>query len=66
VAETGALSVWERPTRVILAGLTLGGAWVVHGLGWAVPVVVAGSAAGAVLGAVAVVQLGLGLRRALA
>jgi CDP-diacylglycerol--glycerol-3-phosphate 3-phosphatidyltransferase len=66
VAETGALSVWERPTRVILAGLTLAGAWVVEGLGWAVPVVVAGCTAGAVLGAVAVVQLGIGLRRALA
>ena len=32
-AETGALSVWERPTRVILTGLTLGGAGVVAGLG---------------------------------
>ena len=28
VGETGALSVWERPTRVILAGLTLAGAGV--------------------------------------
>src|SRR4051812_842109 len=26
VRETGALSVWERPTRVILTGFTLGGA----------------------------------------
>ena len=33
VRETGALSVWERPTRVILAGLTLVGAGVVAGLG---------------------------------
>ena len=65
VTETGALSVWERPTRVILTGLTLGGAWVVAGIGWAGPVVVAGCAAGAVLGAVAVVQLGIGLRRLL-
>jgi CDP-diacylglycerol--glycerol-3-phosphate 3-phosphatidyltransferase len=50
---------------VILAGLTLGGAWVVEGLGWAVPVVVMGSAAGVALGAVAVTQLGITLRRAL-
>jgi CDP-diacylglycerol--glycerol-3-phosphate 3-phosphatidyltransferase len=65
VAETGALSVWERPTRVILTGLTLGGAWVVTGLGWAVPVVVAGTAVGVVLGVIAVVQLGIGLGRLL-
>jgi phosphatidylglycerophosphate synthase len=65
VTETGALSVWERPTRVILTGLTLAGAGVVTGLGWAVPVVVAGCAAGAVLGVVAVIQLGIGLRRLL-
>jgi CDP-diacylglycerol--glycerol-3-phosphate 3-phosphatidyltransferase len=65
VVETGALSVWERPTRVILAGLTLGGASVVSGLGWAGPVVVAGCAAGVALGAVAVIQLGIGLRRLL-
>jgi phosphatidylglycerophosphate synthase len=65
VAETGALSVWERPTRVILAGLTLGGAWVVSGLGWTATVIAAGTAAGVVLGAVAVIQLGIGLRRLL-
>jgi phosphatidylglycerophosphate synthase len=65
VSETGALSVWERPTRVILAGLTLGGAWVVSGLGWTGQVVVAGTIGGVVLGAVAVVQLGMGLRRLL-
>ena len=33
VSETGALSVWERPTRVILTGLTLSGAGVVAALG---------------------------------
>ena len=33
VAETGALSVWERPTRVILTGLTLTGAGVLGGRG---------------------------------
>ena len=65
VTEIGTLSVWERPTRVILAGLTLVGAWVVSGLGWAGPVVVAGCAAGVALGVVAVVQLGIGLRRLL-
>jgi len=65
VTETGALSVWERPTRVILTGLTLGGAWVVSGLGWTAPVIVAGTIGGVVLGAVAVVQLGIGLRRLL-
>jgi phosphatidylglycerophosphate synthase len=66
VSETGALSVWERPTRVILTGLTLSGAGVLAGLGVADLVVTAGTAAGAVLGAVAVVQLGLSLRRMLA
>jgi len=65
VAETGALSVWERPTRVILACLTLGGAWVVSGLGWTAAVITAGTAAGVVLGTVAVIQLGIGLRRLL-
>jgi CDP-diacylglycerol--glycerol-3-phosphate 3-phosphatidyltransferase len=66
VSETGALSVWERPTRVILTGLTLSGAGVVAALGVTDVVVTAGTAAGAVLGAVAVVQLGLSLRRMLA
>ena len=66
VSETGALSVWERPTRVILTGLTLSGAGVVAGLGVEDVVVTAGTAAGAVLGAVAVVQLGVSLRRMLA
>jgi CDP-diacylglycerol--glycerol-3-phosphate 3-phosphatidyltransferase len=68
VAETGPLSVWERPTRVILTGLTLGGAGVVSALalGAADLVVTAGTAAGAVLGAVGVAQLGVSLRRMLA
>ena len=66
VSETGALSVWERPTRVILTGLTLSGAGVVAALGVVDPVVTAGTAAGALLGAVAVVQLGVSLRRMLA
>ena len=66
VSETGALSVWERPTRVILTGLTLSGAGVLAGLGNEDLVVTTGTAAGAVLGAVAVVQLGVSLRRMLA
>jgi phosphatidylglycerophosphate synthase len=66
VRETGALSVWERPTRVIMTGLTLGGAGVISGLGAADLVVTVGTAAGALLGAVGVVQLGVSLRRMLA
>ena len=62
LAETGALTVWERPTRVILTGLTTVGAGVLSGLGAADLVVTAGTAAGALLGAVGVVQLGFSLR----
>jgi CDP-diacylglycerol--glycerol-3-phosphate 3-phosphatidyltransferase len=68
VAETGALSVWERPTRVAMTGMTLCGAGLLAALGARRPVavvVVAGAAAGVLLGAFAVVQLGLALRRAL-
>jgi phosphatidylglycerophosphate synthase len=65
VAETGLLSVWERPTRVAMTGMTLGGAGVVAGLDAVDPVVTAGAAVGAALGAVAVVQLGFSLRRML-
>jgi phosphatidylglycerophosphate synthase len=64
VAETGALSVWERPTRVALTGMTLGGAGVVGDA--AVLVVTLGAAAGVGLGAVGVAQLGLSLRQMLA
>ncbi|HEY0125784.1 MAG TPA: CDP-alcohol phosphatidyltransferase family protein [Blastococcus sp.] len=66
VAETGLLSVWERPTRVAMTGMTLGGAGVVAGLDAVEPVVTAGAAVGTALGAVAVVQLGFSLRRMLA
>jgi CDP-diacylglycerol--glycerol-3-phosphate 3-phosphatidyltransferase len=66
VSETGLLSVWERPTRVAMTGMTLGGAGVVAGLDAAELVVTAGAAVGAGLGAVAVVQLGISLRRMLA
>jgi phosphatidylglycerophosphate synthase len=67
VAETGALSVWERPTRVAMTGMTLGGAGVVSGVaGATATVVTAGAAVGAVLGLVGLVQLGLSLRRLLA
>ena len=65
VAETGTLSVWERPTRVILTGLTLLGAGVLSGVGTAGSVVTGGTTAGVALGAIGVVQLGVSLRRML-
>ncbi|MCA0143608.1 CDP-alcohol phosphatidyltransferase family protein [Blastococcus sp. LR1] len=63
VRRTGPISVWERPTRVAMTGLTLGGAGVVSGLDLAdldpVRVVVtAGAAVGVLLGAVGTAQLG--------
>jgi CDP-diacylglycerol--glycerol-3-phosphate 3-phosphatidyltransferase len=65
VAETGALSVWERPSRVALTGFTLAGTGVLTATGGAWIVVTAGAAAGCLLGAVGVVQLGVSLGRAL-
>ncbi len=65
VDETGAISVWERPTRVAMTGMTLGGAGVVSALGAAGLVVTAGAAVGTLLGLVGTAQLGLQLRRAL-
>jgi phosphatidylglycerophosphate synthase len=65
-AETGALSVWERPTRVAMTGMTLGGAGVVSGLDLDAPAVTAGTAVGVLLGVVGVAQLGVSLRRMLA
>jgi CDP-diacylglycerol--glycerol-3-phosphate 3-phosphatidyltransferase len=65
VTETGALSVWERPTRVAMTGMTLGGAGVVSAFGWAAAVVTAGAAVGVLLGVVGVAQLGVSLRRML-
>jgi CDP-diacylglycerol--glycerol-3-phosphate 3-phosphatidyltransferase len=65
VTATGALSVWERPTRVLLAGLTLTGAGVLSAVGAQDAVVTSGAAVGAALGAVGVVQLGFSLRRML-
>lgn len=65
VDETGAISVWERPTRVAMTGMTLGGAGVVSAWGAAGLVVIAGAAVGTVLGLVGTAQLGLQLRRAL-
>lgn len=65
VGETGALSVWERPTRVIVTGMTLLGAGVLATFDVGGPIVVAGTVVGVVLGAVAVVQLGVSLRRLL-
>ncbi|HEV7871662.1 MAG TPA: CDP-alcohol phosphatidyltransferase family protein [Modestobacter sp.] len=66
VSETGAISVWERPTRVAMAALGLGGAGVVASLGYAVEVVTAATAVGCLLGVVGTAQLGVQLRRALA
>ncbi|MBB3082112.1 CDP-alcohol phosphatidyltransferase family protein [Geodermatophilus sabuli] len=66
VSETGAVSVWERPTRVAMTGFTLGGAGVLAGLDLAAEVVTAGTAVGCLLGVVGVAQLGTALRRALA
>jgi phosphatidylglycerophosphate synthase len=68
VTETGAISVWERPTRVALAGCTIGGAGVLAaaGLADAVPwVLTCGAAVGCLLGVVGTAQLGVQLRRAL-
>jgi phosphatidylglycerophosphate synthase len=65
VQETGALSVWERPTRVIMTGLTLAGAGVVAGLDAADAVVTSGAAVGSLMGILAVAQLGRSLRRML-
>ena len=62
IDRTGPISVWERPTRVAMAGMTLGGAGVVSGVGWAGAVVTTGAAVGAVLGLVGTVQLGWWLR----
>lgn len=71
VDRTGPISLWERPTRVVMAALTLGGAGVVSGLEVRgvegdVLTVTSGAAAGALLGAVATVQLGWWLRSELA
>jgi CDP-diacylglycerol--glycerol-3-phosphate 3-phosphatidyltransferase len=65
VRDTGPISVWERPTRVVMTGLTLGGAGVLAGLDLTAPVVTTGTAVGVLLGALGVVQLGLWLRRAM-
>ena len=67
VAETGDISVWERPTRVAMTGMTLVGAGVVAGggAGLVAGVVTGGTVAGALLGVVAVAQLGRAIRRAL-
>ncbi len=74
VSETGAISVWERPTRVAMAGFTVGGAGIVAATGLdalagvadgPAVVVTAGAAVGSVLGLVGTVQLGFSLRRAL-
>ena len=63
VRETGAISVWERPTRVAMTGCTLVGAGVLAD--YSEEIVTAGAAVGVLLGGVGVVQLGVWLRRAL-
>ncbi|UOY03979.1 CDP-alcohol phosphatidyltransferase family protein [Blastococcus sp. PRF04-17] len=65
VSETGALSVWERPTRVAMTGMTLGGAGVVSSAGWAAEAVTAGAAVGVLLGVIGVAQLAVSLGRKL-
>jgi CDP-diacylglycerol--glycerol-3-phosphate 3-phosphatidyltransferase len=65
VRETGALSVWERPTRVAMAGFTLGGAGVVSALDVVPLVVTAGTAAGVLLGVAGFAQLAVQFRAAL-
>ncbi|MGY1841735.1 MULTISPECIES: CDP-alcohol phosphatidyltransferase family protein [unclassified Modestobacter] len=75
VSETGAISVWERPTRVAMSGMTLGGAGVVAAVvspalvspALVSPAVVVGigTGVGCLLGAVGTGQLGVQLRRAL-
>jgi CDP-diacylglycerol--glycerol-3-phosphate 3-phosphatidyltransferase len=63
VDRTGPISVWERPTRVAMTGMTLGGAGV---LPFAADLVVsAGTGVGAALGVAGTVQLGLWFRRVL-
>src|SRR4051812_46563737 len=66
VHETGAISVWERPTRVAMAGFCLGGAGIVAATGLIDLVVTTGAAVGCLLGVVGTAQLGVQLRRALA
>jgi CDP-diacylglycerol--glycerol-3-phosphate 3-phosphatidyltransferase len=68
IDRTGPISVWERPTRVAMTGMTLGGAGVVAVLAGSAAglVVTAGAGVGAVLGLVATVQLGLWFGRVLA
>jgi CDP-diacylglycerol--glycerol-3-phosphate 3-phosphatidyltransferase len=65
VSETGAISVWERPTRVAMAGFGLGGAGVVAALDLADAVVTTAAAVGCLLGVIGTAQLGVQLRRAL-
>jgi CDP-diacylglycerol--glycerol-3-phosphate 3-phosphatidyltransferase len=65
VRDTGPISVWERPTRVAMAGMTLGGAGVLSGIDLSGHVVTVGAAVGTALGVLGVLQLGVWLRGAL-
>jgi archaetidylinositol phosphate synthase len=65
VRETGPISIWERPTRVAMTGMTLGGAGVLSGVGLSGHVVTGGAVAGVAMGAWGLLQLGSWLRGAL-
>lgn len=65
VEETGVISVWERPTRVAMTGMTLGGAGVISLVVSPAVVVSVGAAVGVLLGVIGTIQLGIQLRRAL-
>lgn len=58
VSRTGPISVWERPTRVIMTGFTLVGAGVLAAWDQATTVVTTGTAVGALLGVLGLLQLG--------
>lgn len=65
VDETGAISVWERPARVAVVGMSFAGAGVVAATGFGGLVLGLGAGAGVLLGLVGSAQLGVQLRRAL-
>ena len=66
IDRTGPISIWERPTRVAMTGMTLVGAGVLAatglGTGLATGIATAGAAVGAVLGLVGTAQIGWWLR----
>ena len=70
IDRTGPISIWERPTRVAMTGMTLVGAGVLAatglGTGLATGIATAGAAVGAVLGLLGTAQIGWWLRGVLA